>query len=269
MSMWEPRSSHLYVGRVSSMAPVLLGQLLPVCGVLGVLPCTHVPACVRGSVRLCVGVPVGVYSVCSGGERRTRVHVCVSVCLGVLGRGTFVLRRVFVFIEESGILEGRTRRSSGYAGSQQLQPQILRAVFPWHVSAQLCRQGGIPVPGDAFHHTHLSSKGHLSSRKAALGPDILSLFALHLHPISTAMQAWSLLGQCFSQKESGSRELEKQGHFQCCSDRTLSLFHWRDLTAIFQCLKADYKKGMEIHFLHGDSDRMKGNGFKLKEGRFR
>lgn len=153
MSMWEPRSSHLYVGHVSSMAPVLLGQLLPVCGVLGVLPCTRVPACVRGSVHLCVGVPVGVCSVCSGGERRTRVHVCVSVCLGVSGRGTFVLCRVFVFREVSGILEGRIQRSSGYAGSQQLQPQILHVVLPWHVSAQLCRQGRVPVPCDVLHRT--------------------------------------------------------------------------------------------------------------------
>lgn len=91
MSMWEPRSSHLYVGRVSSVAPCVffLGSPCPSCGCLGALPCTRVPACARGSVRaepprsvcVCVSVyPWVCTGVCSVGEQCTCVHVRVSVC---------------------------------------------------------------------------------------------------------------------------------------------------------------------------------------------
>jgi len=37
----------------------------------------------------------------------------------------------------------------------------------------------------------------------------------------------------------------------------------------FQCLKGAYKKDGERHFAKACSDRTRGNGFKLKEGRFR
>ena len=44
---------------------------------------------------------------------------------------------------------------------------------------------------------------------------------------------------------------------------------WRDLIAAFQYLKEDYRKDGEELFIRGVGDRMRGNGFKLKEGRFR
>ena len=42
-----------------------------------------------------------------------------------------------------------------------------------------------------------------------------------------------------------------------------------DLIAAFQYLKGDYKKEGNQLFTQVDSDRTRGNGFKLKEGRFR
>ena len=42
-----------------------------------------------------------------------------------------------------------------------------------------------------------------------------------------------------------------------------------DLTAAFQYLKGAYKKAGEGLFTRACSDRTRGNGFKLKEGRFR
>ncbi|PKU30874.1 hypothetical protein llap_18823 [Limosa lapponica baueri] len=42
-----------------------------------------------------------------------------------------------------------------------------------------------------------------------------------------------------------------------------------DLIAAFQYLKGDYRKDGEGLFMRECSDRMRGNGFKLKEGRFR
>ncbi|KAK4825778.1 hypothetical protein QYF61_002341 [Mycteria americana] len=44
---------------------------------------------------------------------------------------------------------------------------------------------------------------------------------------------------------------------------------WRDLIAAFQYLKGPYKKAGEGLFTRAYSDRTRGNGFKLKEGRFR
>jgi len=41
------------------------------------------------------------------------------------------------------------------------------------------------------------------------------------------------------------------------------------LTVAFQYLKEAYKKAGEGLFTRGRSDRTRGNGFKLKEGRFR
>ena len=39
--------------------------------------------------------------------------------------------------------------------------------------------------------------------------------------------------------------------------------------ATFQFLKVDYKQEGNNFFVQVDSDRRRGNGFKLKEGRFR
>ncbi|KFQ48770.1 hypothetical protein N334_03242, partial [Pelecanus crispus] len=44
---------------------------------------------------------------------------------------------------------------------------------------------------------------------------------------------------------------------------------WADLIAAFQYLKGSYKKAGEGLFTRACSDRTRGNGFKLKEGRFR
>jgi len=42
-----------------------------------------------------------------------------------------------------------------------------------------------------------------------------------------------------------------------------------DLIAAFQCLKRDYNQEGNQLFTQVDSDRTRGNGFKLKKGRFR
>ena len=47
---------------------------------------------------------------------------------------------------------------------------------------------------------------------------------------------------------------------------------WGDLIAAFQYLKRGYKQEVSQHFtrtFYKDSDRTRGNGFKLKEGRLR
>ena len=42
-----------------------------------------------------------------------------------------------------------------------------------------------------------------------------------------------------------------------------------DLTVAFQYLKGAYKQKREQLFMRLDSDRTRGNGFKLRQGRFR
>ena len=44
---------------------------------------------------------------------------------------------------------------------------------------------------------------------------------------------------------------------------------WGDLRAAFRYLKGAYRKDGEGHFIRECSDRMRGNSFKLKMGRFR
>ena len=44
---------------------------------------------------------------------------------------------------------------------------------------------------------------------------------------------------------------------------------WGDLIVAFQYLKGGYRKAGEGLFIRACSDRMRGNGFKLEEGRFR
>ena len=44
---------------------------------------------------------------------------------------------------------------------------------------------------------------------------------------------------------------------------------WGDITVAFQYLKGVYKQEGEWLFMRVDSDRTRGNGFKLRQGRFR
>jgi len=51
-------------------------------------------------------------------------------------------------------------------------------------------------------------------------------------------------------------------------ERARDIF-WEDMIAAFQYLKGSYRKGRDRHFNRVCCDRIRGNGFKLKEEIFR
>lgn len=141
MSMWEPRSSHLYVGRMSSVAPCVFffGQPLPLLWVprgAALHPCP----CVRSWLCACRASPQcvcacrctrGCVPACALWVSSVRVCTCVSPCVG---KGTSVLAGVSVFVfmaverirlqpQEAQLPQSTpagAQRTPGWGGSQQL-----------------------------------------------------------------------------------------------------------------------------------------------------
>ena len=76
--------------------------------------------------------------------------------------------------------------------------------------------------------------------------------------------------------EEATKMIRRLEHLSCQGRlRELGMFSLEkrklrgNLTAAFQYLKGAYRKDGEQLFTQADNDRKRGNGFKLKDGRFR
>jgi len=104
----------------------------------------------------------------------------------------------------------------------------------------------------------------------------LHLWYLHLHSLSSCVSAmWPVSDN--SKGEVKMNEMIQRMEHLSYKDRLkeLGLFSlkigrlWSDLIADFQFLKESYRKEGDRLFSRVCGDRIKGNGFKLKEGRFK
>ena len=138
----------------------------------------------------------------------------------------------------------RLTRSSTWPGNMRLQPR--RPTVSWAASkaAWLVVQGkGDPTWSPA------SSSGAPSTRKT-----------------------WT----CWSRSRGGTQKWSELEHFTYEKRlRELVLFSlekrrlWEDLIEAFHCLKQAYERDGSKFFIRAFCNRTRGNGFKLKEGRFR
>jgi len=80
------------------------------------------------------------------------------------------------------------------------------------------------------------------------------------------------LSECIQRR--ATKMIRGLKHLSCERLRELGQFspenrrHWGDLIAAFQYLKGSYKKDWDRFFQRACCNRTRGNGFKLKEGRF-
>lgn len=288
MSMWEPRSSHLYVGHggmcrlwllcflcirgagthAAPLRPPWWGGVVCVClySVCYFAP-LFVCVCARAFVVLCVpnplvcapcskcvsvraatrGCALGVSSVCVC----TRVCSWVFPCASVCWEGhVCLLQGVCVHVYGTAKVSWHSpvlprahlqeHREAQYSSFPHQQPKLL---FP----EPRCRLPTRDVPGEGLSWPSVAghregggllrpvtfsvanvSEGHLSPRKAGLVPGIFFPLTHCPRPIRTSTLASKLalvpaspapsfvqLGQRYSEKKPGSKELVMQRHPQC------------------------------------------------------